>query len=200
MVLHVLQVGALRQLAKPAEVRPFKCAAPSETGLACAHPTPLLVGTGPRLDPAAVEAWGFIGRRAGLRPSSDATVDRRNTSYYTHGVHEQPTFDGVPLADLVFIAIDWEAQREHVEARGARKGTDEFEPKVEWATEACQDPSRLVGRTASAVYVIGYSPSCGRVLRVVLQPSGHASDGDWIGLTAHVANKRSLRLYSEEGP
>ena len=79
-------------------------------------------------------------------------------------------FDGVALADLLFTTIDWTLQRDHVENRANRKGTSEFEPKVEWATEACQDLRRLVGRTMSAVYVIGRSPSCGRILRVLLQP------------------------------
>lgn len=110
----------------------------------------------------------------------------------------EPQFDGVLLADLVFESVDWTAQREHVENRAVRKGTDEFEPKVEWATEACQDRRRLVGRTSSAVWVVGFSWSCGRVLRVVLQPSGHATAGDWIGLTAHAAPSWARRQYEEE--
>jgi hypothetical protein len=107
-------------------------------------------------------------------------------------------FDGVPLADLVFTTIDWTLRQEHVEQRAERKGTDEFEPLVEWASEACQDPRRKVGRTTTAVYVIGFSPSCGRLLRVLVQPAGHASEEEWIGLTAHAAPPRARKQYEEE--
>lgn len=107
-------------------------------------------------------------------------------------------FDGVALSDLEFAAIDWTLTREHVEERATRKDTDEFEPKVEWATEATADPQALVGRTTTAVYVIGYSPSCDRVLRVVLQPIGHASEGTWLGLTAHQAPARQRQQYEEQ--
>jgi hypothetical protein len=120
------------------------------------------------------------------------------TSVIQSGVAIESEFDGVPLADLIFESIDWNERREHVETRAERKGTDEFEPKVEWATEACQDGRRLVGRTTSAVYVIGFSQSCGRLLRVVLQPCGHASEGDWIGLTAHAAPAWARKRYEEE--
>lgn len=108
-------------------------------------------------------------------------------------------FDGTPLADLCFESIGWATGREHVEQRAVRKSTPEFEPAVEWATEACSDPRRLVGRTSSAVYVIGFSPSCGRLLRVVLQPLGHANDGDWLGLTAHAARRTGARAQAVRG-
>lgn len=107
-------------------------------------------------------------------------------------------FDGVPLEDLVFETVGWTDSREHVEQRDVRKGSTEFAPRVEWATEACADPNRLVTRTASAVIVIGYSPSCDRILRVVVQPVGHAAHGLWIGLTAHVAPTRQRTQYEEE--
>lgn len=107
-------------------------------------------------------------------------------------------FDGVPLGDLALTAIDWDARKEHVEQRAARKGTQEFEPKVEWATEAAADPNRLVGRTTTAVYVIGYSPAADRVLLVMVQPTGHASEGEWIGLTARAANDREQRRYHQD--
>lgn len=106
-------------------------------------------------------------------------------------------FDGIALRDLVFSSVDFEAQREHVEERATRKGTTEFEPKVSWCIEAVADPQRLVGRTTTAVYVIGYSPSAGLVLRVVLQPAGHAREGDWIGLTAHAVTGKAQRQYQE---
>lgn len=106
-------------------------------------------------------------------------------------------FDGVPLEDLVFDSIDWTLTTEHVEQRDRRKGTTEIAPKVEWATQACNDPRRLVGRTTSAVVVLGYSSAAGCVLRVVLRPVRHASIGDWYGLTAHAAGAGARRAYEE---
>ncbi len=110
---------------------------------------------------------------------------------------EDETFDGVPLEDLVFDDVDWTLQKEHVEQRAERKGTTEYAPKVEWATEACQDPQRAVYRTAMAVVVVGHSPSAGRLLRSVVRPLGHASKGQWVGVTAHAASARDKTLYQE---
>lgn len=119
-------------------------------------------------------------------------------TYYILGVASDSKFDGVSVQDLVFTSVDWTECREHVERRATRTGTHEFEPKVEWATEACNDPRRMMGRTQSAVYVIGFRRSCGRLLRVVVRPVGHASEGDWIGLTAHAAPARAQKQYEEE--
>lgn len=104
----------------------------------------------------------------------------------------------MPLRDLVFDTVDWTLQQEHVEQRAGRKGTVEYEPKVEHATEACQDPRRLTSRTTAAVIVVGYSRSAGRVLRVILQPVGHASEGEWTGLTAHAAGSRDRNVYEQD--
>lgn len=112
-------------------------------------------------------------------------------------VSGEQEFDGVPLGDLVFEDVDWSMTREHVEKRAERKGTTEFAPKTEWATEACQDECRLVGRTAMAVYVIGWSDGCQRLLRVVVRPMGHAKDGEWYGLTAHAAPDRDRKQYEQ---
>lgn len=108
-----------------------------------------------------------------------------------------PTFDGIALEDLVFEHVDWSATQEHVEDRAARKGTVEFAPRVEWASEACFDPHRLVRRTTSAVVVVGWSSGAGRLLVVIVQPLGHAADGRWVGLTAYAANQQRRTRYEE---
>lgn len=51
--------------------------------------------------------------------------------------------DGVPLAKLVLNDVEWTIERaKHVEHRAQRKGSDEYEPRVEHATQACQDAGR----------------------------------------------------------
>lgn len=110
----------------------------------------------------------------------------------------QASFDGVPLEDLVFDDVDWTQSREHVEGRALRKGTAEFAPRIEWATQACRDPSALVGRTAAAVVVVGWSSGAQRLLVVILQPAEHASQGRWIGLTAYAANTQRCQRYEEQ--
>lgn len=104
----------------------------------------------------------------------------------------------MPLEELVFDDVDWEQAREHVQGRALRKGTAEFAPRIEWATQACRDPSTLVGRTVDAVVIVGWSAGAQRLLVVVLQPAEHASDGRWIGLTSYAANTQRRKRYEEQ--
>lgn len=107
-------------------------------------------------------------------------------------------YDGVSLEDLVFRDIAWDDDaRSHVEQRNERKGSTEFAPRAEWATEACQDPGRVLYRVGSALVVVGNSPTAQRLLRVVVRPAGHANEGAWVGLTAHAAPARDRRRYEE---
>lgn len=106
-------------------------------------------------------------------------------------------FDGIPLNDLVFGEVR-SLEPEHYEDRASRKGANEYEPTESEVLEAIQDPRSTLTRTSSAVVLVGHSLRAGRVLRVVLQPIGHASDGQWDVLTAHAASGRALRDYEED--
>lgn len=110
----------------------------------------------------------------------------------------------MPFTDLRLEAVDWTHRREHVEERAARKGTTEFSPTCEEATEAALDPNALIGRgSAGSVKVVGAAPSATRrqdgrqrVLKVFLVPKEEPpSSGDWWGATAMEANQEERRRY-----
>jgi hypothetical protein len=116
-----------------------------------------------------------------------------------NGYMTEDEFDGVPLARLTFdeIVID-EYERDHVENRATRKGTNEYEPRVSEVVEAVHDPARVMSRGGVMLALLGYSPSAARLLRVVLAPIGHASQGVWRLITAHAANSRHRQQYDRE--
>lgn len=106
-------------------------------------------------------------------------------------------FDGVPLSELVFEVVHSSAP-EHYEQRATRKSTNEYEPTEVEVLEAIQDPRATLIRTSTAVALVGHSARAARVLRVVLQPVGHAGEGQWEVLTAYAASGRALRDYKED--
>jgi len=121
----------------------------------------------------------------------------------------EPTFLGIPFGELPRESVDWTHRAEHIRARSARKGPQEFDVEPEWATEAGLDPEALIGPGSSttSVEVIGYSPSApsrdaqgqGRVLKVWLVPKGDPPTGDWWGASACDANDEDVAAYNDRG-
>lgn len=117
----------------------------------------------------------------------------------------EPTFEGIPYADLPRESVDWTHRGDYIRTRSQRKGPNEFDVEPEWATEAALDPDALVGPGSSttSVEVIGFSPSApapdgqtlGRVLKVWLVPKTHPPDGDWWGASACLANDQDVAAY-----
>jgi hypothetical protein len=72
--------------------------------------------------------------------------------------------------------------------RAERKGAEEQDVYIEWATEACQDARRWVrsaeSRSGLTVEITGWSPSAGFLVTVVLAPKEHPPGDRWFGATA----------------
>lgn len=87
-------------------------------------------------------------------------------------------------------------QADHIRTRTKRLGLAEVDIESEWATEAVMDIYRLAGPASSgeSLKVIGYSPSCGKILKVWLFPK-YIEEGEWYGASACVANKTNQRQY-----
>ncbi|GAA0216705.1 hypothetical protein GCM10010492_13190 [Saccharothrix mutabilis subsp. mutabilis] len=113
-------------------------------------------------------------------------------------------YDGVPYGDLVFEDVDWSEVGDHDPARrSARKGTSEQDVRVEWATEACQDPRRWVRSAGSqsgmTVKVTGRSASAGFLVTVVVAPKDSPPGTRWWGATAWKAGAKDVEQYEEGG-
>jgi hypothetical protein len=111
-------------------------------------------------------------------------------------------YDGVEYADMVFLEIDWSEIAEHDPARRSdRKGTTEHDVATEWATEACQDPHRLVrsagSRSGRTVKVTGWSPGAAFVITVIVAPKDSPPADRWWGATAWKANRTEVQTYEE---
>lgn len=117
-------------------------------------------------------------------------------------------YDGVPYEELDFEQVTWTVGvANHMATRSARYRRAQFSiTDCGWATEATQDPRRLVGdgrsRDGESVRVIGWSASArgreggqGRLLKVWLVADGPAWAGRWIGRTACEANDSDHRHY-----
>jgi hypothetical protein len=102
------------------------------------------------------------------------------------------------VCDDVVVAgkLWWEDEdATHIRCRSERyPGAIDVEP--DWTLEAADDPRRIVrdpdpvSRTA-AVRLIGYSPTAGFVITVIIDPV------DWAGVTAWKARGADLRTYLE---
>ncbi|MGH3779223.1 MAG: hypothetical protein ACRDRO_00980 [Pseudonocardiaceae bacterium] len=83
----------------------------------------------------------------------------------------------------------------HIRSRSARyPGADNLEP--DWTLEAAADPHRVVRdpdprSRVGYTRIIGYSPSVGFVLTVIVDPK------DWSGVTAWKTRGADLRDYLE---
>ncbi len=103
----------------------------------------------------------------------------------------------MPVSSLRIEAIEWTDERvDHIRTRTKRLGLADVDIDPEWATEAVMDIYRLAGPAGSgdSLQVIGYSRSCGMILKVWLFPKD-IEEGEWYGASACVANKTSQRQY-----
>lgn len=100
------------------------------------------------------------------------------------------------MCDTVFVTDDlwWRAEEAaYIRSRSERyPGATDIEP--EWTIEAVRDPRRIVRdpdpkSRSGAIRVIGYSPSAGFVITVIVTPTHHA------GATAWKTRGIDLRLY-----
>lgn len=95
--------------------------------------------------------------------------------------------------------VDWQHRGEYIQSRSQRRpGDTDIDPV--WADEAVDDtdaawfdpdPKSKSGRSAR---VIGYSPTAGMVITVILVPKG---EEEWWGANAWKANDTDERIYRE---
>jgi hypothetical protein len=108
-------------------------------------------------------------------------------------------YRGVPVSGLRIDAIEWTEDRaEHIRTRTKRYGPGQIDVEPEWATEAATDPVRLAGpaQSGESLQVVGWSGSCGRILKVWLFPKDMEA-GEWYGASACEANDTNKRRYNE---
>lgn len=103
---------------------------------------------------------------------------------------------------MVFVEVDWSEIAEHDPARRAeRKGTTEHNVETEWATEACQDPTRWArsagSRSGMTVKITGWSEDAGCLVTVVVAPKDFPPADRWWGASAWRANTSEVREYEE---
>ena len=122
-------------------------------------------------------------------------------------MHEEDTYEGIPLAKLPINEVDWTHRGEHIRTRTKRypDRPDEFDVEPEWATEAALDLHSVRGTTGGiSVEVIGLSPSAtpreagdaGRILKIWLVPKD-LEVGSWWGTSACDANAQDRDSYRE---
>ena len=101
---------------------------------------------------------------------------------------------------MAVVRVDWSKRSEYIRDRHGVNWT--------WADQAVGDAHAIwlvpdpASRTGHAVRVIGYSPSAGAVLTVILVDAAadpdERPDGEWWGSNAWPANRRDRRIYGEE--
>lgn len=107
-------------------------------------------------------------------------------------------YDGIPVPELTFSEVDV-PDASHLQRSRRYSGALDIQPLA--AIEAAMDASALVARdpnsaTGEAIRTIGYSPTAGRVLVVVLIPDRHPPDGRWHVATAWPANPQQRQIYN----
>ncbi|MGH7882433.1 MAG: hypothetical protein ACREN8_05945 [Candidatus Dormibacteraceae bacterium] len=104
---------------------------------------------------------------------------------------------------MTIDTVDWTYGAEHIQQRSQRKGHREYDLEPQWATEATLDRKRLVrdsgSKSGQTIAIIGYSPSIGKILTVILIPKDHPARDAWWGVSAWLANKKDQRAYTEDG-
>ncbi len=116
-------------------------------------------------------------------------------------------YDGVEYADMVFGEVDWsevEGGAHDPARRRERLGQpNEVNVHTTWATEACQDPRRIVrsagSRSGMTVKVTGFSPSAGFVVTVIVAPKDFPPAERWHGATAYKSKTSEVTDYESEG-
>lgn len=109
-------------------------------------------------------------------------------------------YDGIPVVELPITEVDV-TDPSHLRRSVRYPGQADIDPV--WAIEAALDSRALIARdpqsrTGEAVRVIGYSPTAGRVLVVVLLPGDHPPAGRWHVVTAWPANRQMRAAYAAE--
>lgn len=95
--------------------------------------------------------------------------------------------------------VDWSKRAKYIQ--------DQHDIDVAWANEAVRDEHAVwltpdpASRSGHAVRVIGYSPTAGEVLTVILVDADtdphEQPDGDWWGSNAWPANQHDKRIYGK---
>ncbi|MDQ3887410.1 MAG: hypothetical protein M3308_10495 [Actinomycetota bacterium] len=93
--------------------------------------------------------------------------------------------------------------RPHTHLRRSLRYPNAIDSDPAAAIEAALDPRGLIARdpksrTGEAIRIIGYSPTAGRVLLVVLLPHEHPPQGLWQVLTAWPASRPWREVYSAD--
>ena len=132
-------------------------------------------------------------------PAAALLVPDRKTLLYDLGVHED-LYDGLPVVDLPFVEVEV-PDPAHLRRSLRYPNSVDIDPVA--AVEAALDPRGLVARdpksrTGEAIRVIGYSPTAGRVLVVVLLPHEHPPQGRWHVVTAWPAARQWREAYAAD--
>ncbi|HEX3733125.1 MAG TPA: hypothetical protein VHU91_09430 [Mycobacteriales bacterium] len=113
------------------------------------------------------------------------------------GVADDSFYDGIPVVELSITEVDV-PDPAHLRRSSRYPGAVDIEPIA--AIEAALDPYALIGRdpkshTGEGVRVIGYSPTSGQVLVVVLLPNDHPPSGLWHVATTWPASRNERGVY-----
>jgi len=113
-------------------------------------------------------------------------------------------YKGVPLTELRIEAVRWSEEAiAHIRSRASRKNPGEQSVEPEWATEAALDHRRLVrlgggeNKATRSLVVLGWSPSCERVLKVWIWTDEPSSDL-WEGASAAFTKPSTENRYWKE--
>lgn len=107
-------------------------------------------------------------------------------------------YDGIPVTDLPVTEVD---VPEPVHLRRSLRYPGEADIEPEAAAEAALDLRGLIARdprsrTGEAVRAVGFSPTAGRLLVVVLLPDDHPPTGRWHVVTAWPAGRELRAAYA----
>lgn len=109
-------------------------------------------------------------------------------------------YDGVPVVALPITEVD---VPDVAHLRRSRRYPNAVDIDPAAAIEAALDPRGLIARdpksrTGETIRVIGYSPTAGQVLLVVLLPHEHPPRGLWHVVTAWPAARQWREAYAAE--
>jgi hypothetical protein len=120
------------------------------------------------------------------------------TALYTFAVESEDLYEGIPVIDLPVMEVDV-PDPVHLRRSLRYQGEIDLEPAA--AVEAALDLHGLIARdpqsrTGEAVRVVGFSPTAGRLLVVVLLPHDHPPTGLWHVVTAWPAGRGLQAAYA----
>jgi hypothetical protein len=113
-------------------------------------------------------------------------------------VDDEDLYDGIPVVDLPVTEVDV-PEPVHLRRSLRYQGETDIEPAA--AVETALDLRGLIARdprsrTGEAVRVVGFSPTAGRLLVVVLLPDDHPPTGLWHVVTAWPAGRGLRAAYA----